>query len=94
MQQGFIRRRGTTQIIGRWQADLHSITIQTEDRELRSVSDEILGTPQSIPVHAPECLPGLSQSDPVVEAPARIKYLALFALELEARGFEMAPEEE
>ena len=94
MQKGFIRRRGTTQVIGRWRADLHSITIETDDPELRRVSDDVLGTPQSIPVHAPERLPGLSQAEPVVEAPARIKYLALFALELEQRGFELEPDED
>ncbi len=94
MQKGTIRRRGTTQVIGRWQADAHSITIETDDPELRRVSDAVLGTPQSIPVHAPERLPGLSLAEPVVEPPARIKYLALFALELEARGFELVPEED
>lgn len=94
MQKGFIRRRGTTQVIGRWQADIHSITVETDDPELRKATGEVLETPQSIPVHAPERHPGLSQSEPAVEAPARIKYLALFALELEARGFELEPEEE
>ena len=94
MQKGFIRRRGATQVIGRWRADLHSITIETDDPELRRVSDEVLGTPQSIPVHAPERLPGLSLAEPVVEPPARIKYLALLALELEQRGFELEPEED
>ena len=94
MQRGFIRRRGTTQVIGRWRADLHSITIETDDPELRRVSDEVLGTPQSIPVHAPERLPGLSLAESVVEPPARIKYLALLALELEERGFELEPEED
>ncbi len=94
MQAGHIRRRGTTQVIGRWQADLHSITIDTDDPALRKAADEVLGTPQTIPVHAAERLPGLSQAEPVVEVPARIKYLALFALELEARGFELEPEED
>ncbi len=94
MQKGIIRRRGTTQVIGRWQADIHSITVETNDPELKKATSEVLGTPQSIPVHAPERHPSLSQSEPVVEAPARIKYLALFALELEARGFELEPEEE
>ncbi len=94
MQKGYIRRRGTTQIIGRWQADAKSITVDTDDSVLRNAADEVLGTPQSIPVHAPERLPGLSQAEPVVEAPARIEYLALFALELEARGFELEPDED
>ena len=94
MQKGIIRRRGTTQVIGRWQADLKTITVETDDPELKKAAGEVLGTPQTIPVHAPERLPGLSQAEPVVEAPARIKYLALFALELEERGFELEPEEE
>jgi hypothetical protein len=94
VQKGYIRRRGTPQIIGRWQADLHSITVETDDSALRKAAGEVLGMPQTIPVHAPERLPGLSQSEPVVEAPARIKYLALFALELEARGFEIEPDED
>jgi hypothetical protein len=94
MQKGIIRRLGTARIIGRWRADLHAITVDTDDPELRQATDEALGTPQTIPVHAPERLPGVSQAEPVVEAPARIKYLALFALDLEARGFEVAPEEE
>ena len=94
MQKGIIRRRGTTQVIGRWLADPKTITVETDDSELKKAAGEVLGTPQTIPVHAPERLPGLSQAEPVVEAPARIKYLALFALELEARGFELEPEEE
>ena len=94
MQKGIIRRRGTTLVIGCSQADPRSITVDTDDPELKIAAGEVLGTPQTIPVHAPERLPGLSQAEPVVEAPARIKYLALFALELEARGFEVEPEEE
>jgi hypothetical protein len=94
MQQGDIRRRGSSQVIGRWRADLQSITVETDDPDLRMAADEVLGTPQAIPVHAPERLPGLSQAEPAVETPARIRYLALFALELEARGFELVPEEE
>ena len=94
MQKGFIRRRGTTQVIGRWQADLHSITIETDDPELRRVSDEVLGTPQTIPVHAPEHFDFAAQAMPVIEVPSKIKYLALFALELEERGFELEPDED
>jgi hypothetical protein len=94
MQKGTIRRLGTARIIGRWRADLHSIAVDTDDPELKQVTDEVLGTPQTIPVHAPERLPGVSQAEPVVEVPARIRYLALFALELETRGFEVKPEEE
>jgi hypothetical protein len=94
LQKGIIRRRGATQVIGRWQADLKNITVETDDPELKKAASEVLGTPQAIPVHAPERLPGLSQAEPVVEPPARIKYLVLFALELEDRGFEIEPEED
>ena len=94
MRKGIIRRRGKPQVIGRWQADLHSIVVETEDPELRKAADEILKTPQTIPVHAPERYAGLSFSQDVIEPPAKLKYLALFAMELEARGFEVEPEEE
>ena len=94
MKRGIIRRRGKPQVIGRWQADLHSIVVETEDSELRRAVDEVLKTPQTIPVHAPERHAGLSFSEDVIEAPAKLKYLALFAMELEERGFEVEPEEE
>lgn len=94
MKQGNIRRRGTAQIIGRWKADLDFIVVETEDPELRKAADEILKTPQTIPVHAPEHFDFAAQAEPMIEAPSKIKYLALFALELEERGFEVEPEEE
>lgn len=93
MQQGVIRRLGTPQVVGRWRADMHSITVETDDPELRRVTDEILKTPQTIPVHGPEHFEFATQADPVVEPPSTIKYLALFALELEGRGFDLEPEE-
>ncbi len=94
MQKGNIRRRGNGQVIGRWRADVHSIVVETDDPELRRAADEILRTPQTIPVHAPEHLEFATQAEPVVDPPSKIKYLALFALELEERGFELEPEEE
>ena len=94
MQRGIIRSRGQTQVIGRWQADLHSIVVETEDPELKKAAEAILKTPQTIPVHAPEHFEFAAQAEPVIEAPSKIKYLALFALELEERGFEVEPEEE
>ncbi len=94
MKKGIIRRRGSPDKIGRWRADLHSLVVETEDAELRRAADEVLRTPQSIPVHAPERHAGLSYSEDVVEAPAKLKYLALFAIEMEERGFEVEPEEE
>ncbi len=94
MKKGIIRRRGSVQKIGEWRADLHSLEVETEDPDLRKAADEILKTPQSIPVHAPERHAGLSYSEQVVEPPAKLKYLALFALEMEERGFAVEPEED
>jgi hypothetical protein len=94
MHRGIIRRRGRAEVIGHWEADVQAIAVETEDPELRQAADEILQTPQRIPVHAPEHHDGLSFSQDVIEAPAKAKYLALFALELEHRGFEMEPEED
>ena len=94
MQEGIIRRRGNSQAIGRWRADVESIVVETDDPALRQATDEILRTPQTIPVHAPEHLEFATQAESVVDPPSRIKYLALFALELEQRGFEVEPEEE
>lgn len=94
MQQGSIRRRGEAEVIGRWRADVHSIVVETEDPDLRRVADEILKTPQAIPVHPPERFEFAAQAQPVFESPSTIKYLALFALELEERGFEIQPEED
>ncbi|MFQ5803719.1 MAG: hypothetical protein ACE5JQ_12555 [Candidatus Methylomirabilales bacterium] len=94
MKKGIIRRRGSPHVIGTWRADLHSLVVETEYRDLRAAADEVLKTPQSIPVHAPERHAGLSYSEDVIESPAKLKYLALFALEMEQRGFEVEPEED
>ena len=94
MKKGTIRRRGKKEAIGTWRADQHSLLVETEDAELRRAADDILKTAQTIPVHAPEHYDGTSFAVPVVEAPAKLKYLALFALEMEERGFEVQPDEE
>ncbi len=94
MKRGSIRKQGSPHVIGHWRADLHSLVVETEDTELRRVAGEILRTPQAIPVHAPERHAGLSYSEDVIERPAKLKYLALFALEMEERGFEVEPEDE
>jgi hypothetical protein len=94
MKTGTIRKRGKREVIGTWRADQQSLVVETEDVELRRAADEILKTPQAIPVHAPEHYDGTSFAVPVVEAPAKLKYLALFALEMEERGFEVEPDEE
>ncbi|MFI5338774.1 MAG: hypothetical protein ACHQ7N_02920 [Candidatus Methylomirabilales bacterium] len=94
MQKGTIRKRGTHQAIGHWRADVQSIVVETEDPDLKRAADEILRTSQTIPVHASERFEFATQAEPVTEPPSRIKYLALFALELEERGFELDPGEE
>jgi hypothetical protein len=94
LQRGIIRRRGQAQVIGRWQADIRSIVVETQDPDLSRTADEVLKTPQNIPVHAPEYFDFAAPAVPLTEAPSTIKYLALFALELEARGFAVEPEEE
>jgi len=95
MKTGVIRRKGKgAEVVGRWRADQQSLVVETEDAELRKAADEILKTPQTIPVHAPEHYDGTSFAVPVVEPPAKLKYLALFALEMEERGFEVEPDEE
>ena len=94
MQRGAIREHGTRRVIGHWCADARSIVIETEDPDLRRAADEILGKPQKIPVHASEHFEFATEAEAVIESPSKIKYLALFALELEERGFELEPEEE
>lgn len=94
MKKGIIRRKGKGEVIGTWRADLHSLVVKTEDADLRTAADEILKTPQSIPVHAAERHAGLSYSEDVIESPSKLKYLALFALEMEERGFEVEPDED
>ena len=94
MQQGTIRRKGSDQVIGRWRADERAIVVDTIEAELRQAADEILGRPQAIPVHGSEHHEFASQAEPLVVQPSTVKFLALFALEMEERGYEVEPEEE
>ena len=94
MQMGLIRKRGNPGVIGRWRADAQAIVVETEDPDLRRAADEVLKTPQRIPVHPPEHFEFAAPAEPVVESPSTIKYLALFALELDERGYDLEPEEE
>jgi hypothetical protein len=94
MQKGTIRRRRDSRVIGHWQADSNSIVVETDDPELRRAADEILNRPQTIPIHAAERYEFAGGAVPLVEAPSSIKFLALFALELEDRGFELEPEDD
>ncbi len=94
MQSGVIRRRDGSDILGRWRADAGSIVVETTDPALRNASDEILHTPQRIPVHSAERQEFATHGDTRIEAPSTIKYLALFALELEQRGFVLETDDE
>ena len=94
MQRGTVKRRGGSQVIGHWQADLESIVLETEEPELRNAADEILKKPQTIPIHAAEHYEYAGGAVPLVDTPSSIKFLALFALEMEERGFELEPEDD
>lgn len=94
MQRGTVKRRGESRVIGHWQADLDSIVVETEEPELRKAADEILKRPQTIPIHAAEHYEFAGGAVPLVDTPSTIKFLALFALEMEERGFELEPEEQ
>jgi hypothetical protein len=93
MQKGTIRRRGESEVIGRWQADSESIVVETEEPGLRRAADEILKRFQTIPIHAAEHYEFAGGAVPLVDTPSTIKFLALFALEMEERGFELEPED-
>lgn len=94
MQRGVIRRRSDHAVVGRWMADLEAIRVETDDPSLQGAADEVLGTVHTIPVHPPKHFEVAGPGDAVREAPSRIKYLALFAMEMEERGFTVEPEEE
>ena len=93
MQTGVIRRRDNPSVLGRWRADAGSIVVETNDPALRNASDQILHTPQRIPIHGAERQEFATHGEWLTEAPSTIRYLALFALELEQRGFVLEPDE-
>lgn len=93
MQTGVVRRREDWCILGRWRADAGSIVVETNDPALQSASDQILGTPQRIPIHGAERREFAAHGETLTEAPSAIRYLALFALELEQHGFVLEPDE-
>jgi hypothetical protein len=92
MQQGKITRAGI--VVGTWRADERSLAVESDDAELRQAAAEIVTRARPIPVHGPEHYQFAAEAVPVVEAPATVKYLALVALELEARGYTMEPDDE
>ena len=94
MQTGVVRSRDSSCVLGRWYADAGSIVVETKDPALRHVSDQILQTPQRIPIHSAERLEFVTDGESLTEAPSAIRYLALFALEMEQRGFVLEPDEE
>ena len=94
MQTGVIRRRDSSGVLGRWRADAGSIVVETNDPALQSASAQILHTPQRIPLHGAERREFATQGESLTEAPSTIRHLALFALELEQRGFVLEPDEE
>ncbi len=94
MQSGTIRRRGNAQVIGRWKADRDAIVVETAELDLRRAADEILNSPQRIPIHPADRFEFVGSAEPLIDTPSTIKFLALFALEMEERGFELEPEEE
>ena len=94
MQTGVIRKQGIPLVIGRWRADGSSIIVDTEDPVLRAASDQILHTPKAIPVHGADRFEYATAAEPLIKAPSTVKYLALFALELEERGFVLEPDED
>lgn len=84
-------KAGDAEIIGHWRADRKAIVVETGDPDLRRAADEILETPQTIPVHPREHFEFAAPAEPVIASPSTIKYLALFALELEEQGYELEP---
>ncbi len=92
MAKGIIRRRMDPALIGQWEATRNGITVETDDPELRRAADQVLSTPILIPHKPPERFVPAGPEEAAYEPLAKLKYLALFALEMEARGFEIEPE--
>ena len=94
MERGSVRRSGSAAAIGRWVADASGITVTSDDPGLRAAAESVLTTPQVIPVHAAERFEFAGHAAPTVQTPSTIQLLALFALEMEARGCEVVPDED
>ena len=92
MAKGIISRRADRAPIGRWEATLTSLTVETDDPALRRAADQVLSIPFLIPQKPPTHFVAAGPEDAAHEPPNRLKYLALFALEMEAQGFEVEPE--
>ena len=89
MPHGVIRRRGSPAVVGTWRADLHSLTVNTADADLRKTADRILTTPVLIPHHPAQEFVPADESTAAFEPPAKQKYLLLFMTEIESAGYEL-----
>jgi hypothetical protein len=89
MAQGVIRRKGNSEVIGTWHADVRSLTVETDDPEMRRTADRILTTPVLIPQHPAQKFVPADEETAAFEPPAKQKYLLLFMTELEAAGYEL-----
>ena len=94
MQGGTIREKESGRVIGRWRADERAIVVETDEPDLKRAAAEVLEQAQAIPVHGPEHHEFVAEAEPLMEKPSTIKFLALFALEMEERGYELEPAEE
>ncbi len=94
MPSGVIRKQGGSAVVGTWHADNRSLTVGTEDPDLRRAADEVLSTPQMIPQKPEQEWVHSGRGTSTYEPPASQKYLILFALEMESRGYEVEPAED
>ncbi len=89
MPHGVIRRLGSATVLGTWRADADSLTVTTQDPDLRKTADRILGTPLRIPLHPARKFIPADESTAALEPPAKQKYLLLFLTEMESAGYEL-----
>ena len=89
MPHGVIRKQGSPVVVGTWRADLASLTVTTEDPDLRKTADHILTTPILIPHHPAEKFVPANETTATFEPPAKQKYLLLFLTDMEAAGYEL-----
>ena len=94
MPSGVIRRRGSAGVVGTWRADVRSLTVETDDPDLRRAADEVLSTPQMIPQKPDQEWVRSGRETSTYEPPSSQRYLILFALEMESRGYEVEPAED
>lgn len=94
MAQGVIRKRGSATVLGTWRADARSLSVHTEDPDLRAEADRILSTPQLIPVKPPRHWQEAGPESAVRTAPVAYKYIPILVMELENLGYEVEQTDE